>query len=138
MKKISALSVVLLLAGMFYWIASYFAVSPEKREQEKMKFLKDRNALEKQVVGKWQPFLNTYNYPHQVFSADASYLYRKSSGEINTTGTWRASIHDSMLSIHTGTSKINYKILYLQTDVIELAQLHKDTLHNSFRLKKMN
>ena len=74
-----------------------------KSFSEKMKFINERNSIEKQLVGKWNydTYSGGYNdiRYYYLLSADGSYSWRGSDNGKFGSGKWSVSIEDSLLYI---------------------------------------
>lgn len=104
-----------------------------EREAAKMHELVNRNALEKQFVGKW----NHTEYPagmengryYHLLSADASYFYRASDNGKLTGGSWKADPKDSILYIiRDPENSMAFKIKSIRRNHITLQIIKNDSL----------
>ena len=108
MKRLLRLVIITVVLLIIYTAAIFLIPTREDLEQAKMKHLKDRNAIEKQMVGKWyqsasiwktgerQPKKKYKDKKYYRLSADGGYTYRYSKHQAHG-GTWSVNLTDSLL-----------------------------------------
>ncbi len=94
---------IFLLFIVIYFSLKWFLPTQKDREENKMKFINERNSIEKQLVGKWNydTYSGGYNdiRYYYLLSADGSYSWRGSDNGKFGSGKWSVSIEDSLLYI---------------------------------------
>ncbi len=117
---------------LLYFAIKYLVPSEKEQEVEKMAHFEERNAIEKQLVGKWnfddfsEGKEDKRNY--HLLSANGDYTYRGNDNSKTTGYAWSASEEDSILQLKTGKplKTVSYKILSIKKDTIILHRLKKE------------
>jgi hypothetical protein len=132
MKK-SRWFVVLLFIAIYYSLV-HFLPSEKEQEEKKLAKLEFRNALEKQLVGKW----NFNDFPagmedarcYHLLSADGGYYYRGSDNSKFHGGSWTVSLSDSILSIAIDSPgySTSFKIKKIEPNHLLLRKIKPDSL----------
>lgn len=105
----------------------------KEREEAKLKEIGNRNALEKQLIGKWISYdvpvtMKNDKYYH-LLSADAGYTYRGSDNSKIYSGHWSIRVNDSVLFINRNSqNNETYKIKEIETKHVRLQKLENDSL----------
>ncbi|WP_070137982.1 hypothetical protein [Crocinitomix algicola] len=129
----SRIWVLLLFVGIFLAL-KYGLPTEREREEAKYEFIDERNALEKQFVGKWNhddfPAAKQNERYYHLLSANGDYHYETSDNGKMIGRDWYATEEDSMLhlrvSVRTGYD--HYKILSIAADTIRLRPIENDQL----------
>ena len=131
--KLSRLLVIPGFIGLIF-ILKNVVPSEEEIHQRKLKFLDERNFLEKQFVGKWNhsdfPAGLENNRNYYLLSADGSCFYRGSDKSKVHGGSWLVQVADSVLylNLKPTSNSAQYKIIDIQANHISLQKIENDSL----------
>ncbi|MBR9861451.1 hypothetical protein GYB22_12050 [bacterium] len=131
MKYFKILSIPFI--ALVYILLLIFLPTEEEREVSVLKELKNRNILEKQLVGKWNhsdfPAGLENNRYYHLLSANANYTYRGSDNSKIYGSRWSVGLNDSILIlIKDSHTTLRYKIKKIEPNHIVLHQIENDSL----------
>lgn len=112
---------------------NFFLTTEKESEDNKMKFINERNLIERQLVGKWNfdTQQSVYNNRYHLLSADGSYTYHGSDNSKIYSGTWHATVSDSILHIKRKDTINNstYKLKKIESNMLMLEK-HGEYIEN--------
>lgn|SRR5690606_11788573 len=112
-----------------YLLLNFFLPTEKDHEDNKMKYINERNLIERQLVGKWNldSHQSVYNNRYHLFSADGSYTYHGSDNSKIYSGNWYVNVNDSILYIKRKDTINNsiYKLKEIQSNILVLEKKGK-------------